>query len=66
MMSATTVKINRMHKKLDSISGLDGPFVQERLDKIENLLNKLVDEIDEHEKEDELNCTIFEESGMII
>lgn len=59
-MSATTVKINRMCKKLDSISGLDGDYVQERLDKIEETINKYVSEIDKHEKEDELNCTIFE------
>lgn len=55
-MSKTTVKINRIKRKLDNISGLDGYFVQDRLDKIE----KLVEEIDKH-CIDNVKGTIFEE-----
>lgn len=47
-MSKTTVKINNIKRKLDSISGLDGDYVQERLEKIENLVNKTVEEIEKH------------------
>lgn len=57
-MSKTTVKINRIKRKLDDISGLDGYFVQDRLDKIE----KLIEEIDKH-ADDETKGTIFEEEG---
>lgn len=57
-MSKTTVKINRIKKRLDDISGLDGYFVQDRLDKIE----KLVEEIDKH-ADNEIKGTIFEEEG---
>ena len=57
-MSKTTVKINRIKRKLDDISGLDGYFVQNRLDKIE----KLVEEIDKHCNSD-IKGTIFEEEG---
>ena len=53
-MSKTTVKINRIKRKLDDISGLDGYFVQDRLDKIENL----VEEIDKH-ADDKIKGTIF-------
>lgn len=55
-MSKTTVKINRITKKLEDISGLDGDYVQERLDKIEDILK----EIDKHCNEDEVNGTVFE------
>lgn len=57
-MSKTTVKINRIKRKLDDISGLDGYFVQDRLDKIE----KLVEEIDKH-CTGNVKGTIFEEEG---
>ena len=57
-MSKTTVKINRIKRKLDNISGLDGYFIQDRLDKIE----KLVEEIDKH-CNSEIKGTIFEEEG---
>lgn len=55
-MSMTTVKIKRLHKRLDSISGLDGKFVQDGLDQIENIIKS----IELHEQEDEYNCSIFE------
>ena len=57
-MSKTTVKTNRIKEKLDDISGLDGYFVQDRLDKIE----KLVEEIDKH-CDSGIKGTIFEEEG---
>lgn len=62
-MSRTTKSINNIKRKLDSISGLDGDYIQERLKKIENLVNKTVKEIDKHCDEDEINGTIFEKKG---
>ena len=58
-MSQTTSQINKINKKLNSISGLDGYFVQERLNKISKLVNRYVEEINKHEEENEFNCTIF-------
>ena len=62
-MSKTTVKINRITKKLEDISGLDGDYVQERLEKIENLVNKTVEEIEKHCNENEINGSIFENTS---
>ena len=55
-MSKTTVKINKINKALEDISGLDGEYVHERLDKIE----KIIKEINKHCDEDDVNGTIFE------
>lgn len=55
-MSKTTVKINRINKALEDISGLDGEYVHERLDKIE----KIIKEINKHCNENDVNGTIFE------
>ena len=60
-MSKITKKIYNIKKMLDSISGLDGPFVELRITYIEKLVNKTVIEIDQHEKEDPINGTIWEE-----
>lgn len=54
-MSKTTVKINRINRQLEDISGLDGEYVQERLDKIEQIIK----EINKHCKNN-VNGTIFE------
>lgn len=62
-MSKATVKINNIRRKLDSISGLDGDYVQERLEKIENLVNKTAKEIEKHCNENEINGTIFENTS---
>lgn len=59
-MSKITKKINNIKNKLDRISGLDGEFVEIRIRYIEKLVNRMVFEIEQHEKENELNCTIFE------
>lgn len=60
-MSKITKKIYNIKKMLDSISGLDGPFVELRITYIEKLVNKTIIEIDQHEKEDPINGTIWEE-----
>lgn len=59
-MSKVTVKINRMKNKLDSVSGLDGDYVNEQLDYIERVLNIYIDKIDKYADEYEINGTIFE------
>lgn len=59
-MSKVTVKINRMKNKLDSVSGLDGDYVNEQLDYIERVLNIYIDKIDKYADEYEVNGTIFE------
>ena len=59
-MSKITKKINNIKNKLDRISGLDGEFVEIRIRYIEKLVNRMVYDIEKHEKENELNCTIFE------
>lgn len=59
-MSKVSVKINRMKNKLDSVSGLDGDYVNEQLDYIERVLNIYIDKIDKYADEDEVNGTIFE------
>lgn len=59
-MSKVTVKINRMKNKLDSVSGLDGDYVNEQLDYIERVLNIYIDKIDKYADKDEVNGTIFE------
>lgn len=59
-MSKVSAKINKIKNKLDSISGLDGDFVFEHISEIEKVVNKNVEEINQHCTEDELNGTIFE------
>lgn len=58
-MSKVSIKINKIKNKLDSISGLDGDFVLERISEIEKVVDKNVNEIDRYCDEDELNGTIF-------
>lgn len=58
-MSKVSARINRMKTRLDSISGLDGDYVNEQLDYIERVLNIYVDKIDKYANEDEVNGTIF-------
>lgn len=66
-MSKTSRRINKMKERLDDISGLDGFYVHERLDKIEETIEKYVTEIEKHSDEDEMNCTIFEgQTGPIV
>ena len=60
-MSKITKKINNIKNKLDSISGLDGQFVEIRIRYIEKLVNRMVHEIDQHEKENSTSCTIWED-----
>lgn len=59
-MSKVSTKINKIKNKLDTISGLDGDFVFERISEIEKVVDKNVNEIDEYCNENELNGTIFE------
>lgn len=62
-MSKCSKKCNEIKEKIDSISGLDGDYIQERLEIIEDLVNKTVKEIDKHCDENETNGTIFEKKG---
>lgn len=59
-MSKVSSRINKMKDKLDSISGLDGDYVNEQLDYIERIINIYVGKIDKYADEDEINGTIWD------
>lgn len=58
-MSKVSSKINRIKKKLDSISGLDDDFIMSSVNKIDIFVNIILDDINRYLKEDPLNGTIF-------
>lgn len=58
-MSKVSSKINRIKKKLDSISGLDDDFVMSSVNKIDIFVNIILDDINRYLKENPLNGTIF-------
>lgn len=58
-MSKVSSKINRIKKKLDSISGLDDDFIMSNINKLDLFVDILINEINLYLKEDSLNGTIF-------
>lgn len=58
-MSKVSTKINRIKKKLDSISGLDDDFIMSSVNKIDIFVNIILDDINRYLKENPLNGTIF-------
>lgn len=58
-MSKVTTKINRIKKKLDSISGLDDDFIMSNINKLDLFVDIVIDEINLYLKENPLNGTIF-------
>lgn len=58
-MSKVTVKINRIKNKLDGISGLDGKYINTKIDYLEGIVNIVVQDINEYCDKNELNGTIF-------
>ena len=58
-MSKVSTKINRIKKKLDSISGLDDDFIMSSVNKIDIVVNIILDDINRYLKENPLNGTIF-------
>lgn len=58
-MSKTTTKINKIKKKLDSISGLEDKVILSYIDNIDFYVSMVISEIDLYLKDDPLNGTIF-------
>lgn len=58
-MSKVTTKINRIKKKLDSISGLEDKVILSYIDNIDFYVSMVLSEIDLYLKDDPLNGTIF-------
>lgn len=58
-MSKVSSKINRIKKKLDSISGLDDDFIFSNINKLDLFVDIILDEINRYLKEDPLNGTLF-------
>ena len=62
-MSRITTKINRIKKKLDSISGLEDDFIVSNLNKIDIFVDIVIEDINLYLKENPLNGTIFKNKG---
>lgn len=60
-MSKVSSKINRIKKKLDSISGLDDDFIISNVNKIDVFVDIIISDIETYLKEDKLNGTIFKD-----
>lgn len=58
-MSKVSTKINRIKKKLDSISGLDDDFIMSNINKIDIFVDIILSDIKLYLKKDKLNGTIF-------
>lgn len=58
-MSKVTTKINRIKKKLDSISCLEDKIILSYIDNIDFYVNMVISEIDLYLKDNPLNGTIF-------
>lgn len=58
-MSKTTTKINRIKKKLDSISVLEDKVILSYIDNIDFYVSMVINEINLYLKDDPLNGTIF-------
>lgn len=58
-MSKVTTKINRIKKKLDSISGLEDKVILSYIDNIDFYVSMVISEINLYLKDDPFNGTIF-------
>lgn len=58
-MSKVSTKINRIKKKLDSISGLDDDFIMSNINKIDIFVDIILSDIKLYLKKDKLNGNIF-------
>lgn len=58
-MSKVTTKINRIKKKLDSVSGLEDEFIISSINKIDIFVDIIIEDINRYIKENPLNGTIF-------
>ena len=58
-MSKVTTKINRIKKKLDSISGFEDEFIISSINKIDIFIDIIIKDINLYLKENPLNGTIF-------
>lgn len=60
-MSRVSKRINIIKNKLDSISGLEGDFVFDRLDILDKYIDIMLVIINDYLIDNELNGTIFED-----
>lgn len=60
-MSRVSKRINNIKNKLDSISGLDGDFVFDKLDILDKYIDIMLVIINDYLIDNELNGTIFED-----
>lgn len=58
-MSKVSSKINKIKKKLDSISGLDDDVIFSYINKIDFLVDIILTDIDIYLKQNPLNGTIY-------
>lgn len=63
-MSKVSKRINIIKNKLDSISGLDGDFVFDRLDILDKYIDIMLVIIDDYLIDNELNGTIFKDNTI--
>lgn len=63
-MSKVSKSVNVLKNKLDSISGLDGDFVFNRLLFLDKFIDVLLLDIDNYLSEDVLNGTIFKDNTI--
>lgn len=63
-MSKVSSKINRIKKKLDTISGLEDDFIINHINKLDLFVDLMLNEINCYLKEDSLNGTIFKKSEI--
>lgn len=59
ILSKVSSKINRIKRKLDSISGLEDDFIISNINKLNLFVDLMINDIDNYLKEDPLNGTIF-------
>lgn len=58
-MSKVSIKINRIKRKLDNISGLDDDFIMSSVNKVDLFVDIILSDVENYLKENKLNGTIF-------
>ena len=62
-MSKVSSKINKIKRKLDNISGLEDDFIISNINKLDLLVDLMINDINNYLKENPLNGTIFKNRG---
>lgn len=58
-MSKVSIKINKIKRKLDNISGLEDDFIISNINKLDLFVDLMINDINNYLKENPLNGTIF-------